>query len=220
MVRASLRCATFLVLTLTGSMVSAHEVGPDVLLKAVTAELLTIVKQNRGHLNAAKTNQLNELLERKVVPLFDFGRMTETALARNWLVATPEQRNALTTEFRTLLVRTYCTALRTYRDHNIDFKPLDVVPAATNVTVKSVIRRGGAERMTIDYEMDRTPTGWKIYAIHVDGVNLIANFRETFIAKVRASGIDGLIKALAEKNSQSNYSGFGAPQAVAPENPA
>ena len=218
MAGAILRYATVVALTLVATTASAHEAAPDVLLKTVTEEVLTLVKHHRGHLNAAKTNKLRELLERKIVPLFDFGRMTQTAMARNWTLATPEQRNALITEFRTLLVRTYSTALRHYRNEEIEFKPLELVPGASAVTVKSVVRQGSTERVTIDYDMEKTPSGWKVYEIRLDGVNLIANYRDTFVSKVRASGVDGLIKALAEKNGHRNYSGSGVPQ-VAPENP-
>ena len=219
MIRAVLSCAICLTLALTTSVSIAQEAGPDVLLKTVVAEVQTITKQNRGHLNAAKTNQLSELLERKILPLFDFGRMTQTAVARHWVMATSEQRNALTAEFRTLLVRTYSTALRNYRDEKIEFKPLDLMTGATEATVKSVLRQGGAERATIDYDMEKTLAGWKVYEIRLDGVNLIANYRETFVAKIRTSGVDGLIRALAEKNRQ-NSSGSGTSTAGgAPENP-
>ena len=215
MVRTIMHCVAVAALTLAASIATAQESAPDALLKSVTAEVTTAVKQNRGHLNAVRTNQLNELIERKVLPLFDFGRMTQIALARNWSIATPEQRIVLTSEFSALLVRTYSTALRNYRDEQIDFKPLEIAPGATTATVKSVVKQNGAGRVTIDYQLEKTPVGWKVYEICMDDVNVIANYRETFASKVRNAGIDGLIKALAEKNT--NYSGVSAQRASSGE---
>jgi phospholipid transport system substrate-binding protein len=126
--------------------------------------------------------------------------MTQTAVARNWVAATPEQRNALTAEFRTLLVRTYCTALRNYRDELIEFMPLNLAPGATEATVKSVVRQGASERLTIDYDMQNGAAGWKVFDVKIAGVSLVMAYRESFAAAVRSGGIDGLIKSLADKN--------------------
>ena len=195
----------------------AQVVPPDLLLKSVTAEVSALVKRSRGHLNAARTNEVNDLVERKIVPLFDFGRMTQNALARNWAHATVDQRSALTAEFKTLLVRTYSTVLRNYRDQVIEFKSVSVEPASTHVTVSSVMKQAGSAGTLIDYEMEKTAAGWKVYEIRFDGVKLIENYRSTFAARVRDVGIDGLIKALSDKNRQSNNSGADA-EPVSPPN--
>lgn len=192
------------VLALVTSAASAQHVAPDVLLETVTAELIALTKVRRGHLNVHRTIEVNQLMESKVLPLFDFGRMTQRAVGPSWPRATPEQREALTAEFKTLLVDTYTTALRHFRDHEIDFKPLDMEQAASHATVCSVVKRRGAMRLTIDYDMARTAVGWKVYEIRIDGVNLIENYRSTFAAKVRDAGFEGLIRVLAEKNRQNS----------------
>jgi phospholipid transport system substrate-binding protein len=225
MIRSICRCAVFAAFTFAVSLSVAQEVSPDVvspdmLLRTVTEEVITLVKQNRGHLNPARTNQTNVLVERKVLPLFDFSRMTQLAVGRNWTSATAEQRNALTTEFSMLLVRTYITAIRNYRDQNIDFQSLDIGPDTAQATVKSVIKQSGTPQVTIDYDMHKTTAGWKVYEIRMDGVNLIANYRGTFAARLRDGGVAGLIHSLAEKNRQSNYSGSEAHGPSPSENPA
>ena len=170
---------------------------PDELMKAVTTEVTAILKRD---LAAGERTDVARLVEEKILPLFDFQRMTSLAVARNWRGASPEQQGALVAEFRTLLVRTYSSSLSSYRDQEIDYKPLRAAAGDAEVIVRSAVRRPGAEPMTIDYDMANTPAGWKVYDVKVAGVSLVITYRETFAAAVRESGIDGLIKALADKN--------------------
>jgi phospholipid transport system substrate-binding protein len=159
-------------------VVSGEDVAPDVQLKGLTAEVTSMVKRSRGELTVGRTSDVGDVVERKVVPLFDFGRMTQIAVAQNWHLATPDQRGALTSEFKTLLVRTYSAFLRNYRDQIFDFKSLTVPSGATQVTVNSVVRQPGTAAGTpIDYQMEKTAAGWKVYEICFDGVKLIENYR-------------------------------------------
>lgn len=195
------RVVLSLSLALGAPLSQASEVAPDALLSAVTSEVIAVLKQNREHAdNAAK---LAELVETKVLPLFNFFRMAQLAMARNWRVASPEQQNALTAEFRTLLVRTYSVALSNYRDQAIAYKRLRTAPGDTEVTVRSDVKQG-AGQVKIDYDMEKTPAGWKVYDIKIDGVSLVTAYREGFAARVRDAGVDGLIKSLAEKNRQGD----------------
>jgi phospholipid transport system substrate-binding protein len=179
----------------------AEDVAPDVLLKAVTLEVIAIIRQDKD-IQAGNPAKVAEVVETKILPLFDFTRMTQLAVARNWRVATPEQQKALTAEFKTVLVRTYSTALSNYRDQAIEFKALRATPGDTEVTVKSVVKQAGADSLTMDYTMEKIAAGWKVFDIKVDGISLITTYRESFADKVRISGVDGLIKSLADKNRQ------------------
>jgi phospholipid transport system substrate-binding protein len=183
------------------SAVPAQDVAPDVLLKAVTLEVIAIIREDKD-IQAGHPAKVADLIEGRILPLFDFPRMTQTAVARNWHLATADQRKTLTLEFKTLLVRTYSVALSRYRDQVIDYKPLRAVSGDTEVTVKSEVKQSGSERLTIDYDMERTPAGWKVYDIKIAGVSLVTTYRSTFAGKVRDGGIDGLIKALSDKNRQ------------------
>ena len=203
---------------LLASIASAEDLAPDSLLKGVTAEVSALVKQSRGQLILGRQSDTSELVERKIVPLFDFGRMTQAALGQYWPVATPAQRTALTAEFKTLLVRTYSTVLGRYRDHVMKFRPLSLAPGATHATVNSVVSQPGSAGTPVDYDMEKTASGWKVYEIRFDGVKLIQNYRSTFAARVQDVGIDGLIRALSDKNRQSTDSGAKADPA-APANP-
>jgi len=181
----------------------AQDVAPDVLLKAVTLEVIAIIRQDKD-IQAGNPAKVADLVETRILPLFDFTRMTQIAVARNWPLATPEQQKALTTEFKTLLVRTYSTALSSYRDQVIEFKRLRAVSGDTEVTVKSVMKQPGTEPLTMDYDMEKIAAGWKVYDIKIDGVSLVATYRETFAGKVREGGVDGLIKSLSDKNRQGD----------------
>ena len=130
--------------------------------------------------------------------------MTRIAVARNWSAATPEQQSALTAEFKTLLVRTYSAALSSYRDQVIEFKSLHAAPADTEVTVKSVVKQSGTAPIAMDYDMEKTPAGWKVYDIKVAGISLVTTYRDSFAEKIRDLGVDGLIKALGDKNRQGD----------------
>lgn len=188
-----------LLLVAFSSVALAQELAPDVQVKNITMEVIGILKQDKD-IQAGNSRKIAQLVETRILPHFNFARMTQIAVAVNWRRATPEQQKALTEEFKTLLVRTYSNALSLYRDQTIEFKPLRMRPDDVEVTVKSDIRQTGAQPVTLDYEMAKTPSGWKVFDVKVSGVSLITNYREDFAAQARESGIDGLIKMLVSKN--------------------
>ena len=177
----------------------AQEVAPDVLLKTVTAEVIALLRQDK-EIQAGNPAKVANLVETRILPHFNFEHMTQIAAARSWPQATPAQQKALTAEFKTLLVRTYSTALSSYRDQVIEFKPLRAAAGDAEVTVRSVIRQSGMAPLAMDYEMEHLATGWKVYDIKVEGVSLVTTYRETFAGIVRERGMDGLIRSLADKN--------------------
>jgi phospholipid transport system substrate-binding protein len=173
--------------------------SPDAMVKRIADEVIAIVKTDKD-LQNGNSAKVVALAEQKVLPHFDFTRMTRLAVGRNWSQATPEQREALTKEFRTLLVRTYASALAAYSEQKFDFRPLRAKPTDTDVTVQVRVLQPGAQPVPIDYSMEKTAAGWKVYDVMVGGVSLVANYRTEFANVVRSSGIDGLIKDLSAKN--------------------
>jgi phospholipid transport system substrate-binding protein len=193
--------ALALVAALAAPIACAQDVAPDALVKSVTSEVIAIISQD-ADIQAGNPAKVAELVETRILPHFDFSRMTQSAVARNWQLATPEQQQALITEFKTLLVRTYSIALSGYRDQTIEYKALRAEPGATEVTVRTDLRQPGRERLNIDYDMEKTPAGWKVYDIKIAGVSLVTTYRGTFASRVRDGGIEGLIKSLWDKNRQ------------------
>ena len=186
---------------LGADVAAAQETTPDALVRMVTQEVIAIIKQDRD-IQAGNQKKTVALVEQKVLPHFDFTRMTALAMGVNWRKATPEQQKALVDQFRILLVRTYSTALSAYRNQVIEVKPLRAQPTDADVVVRSEVRQSGAEAVTIDYSMAKTSADWKVYDVTVGGVSLVTTYRDTFANEVRNSGVDGLIKALADKNRQ------------------
>ncbi|HLB16980.1 MAG TPA: ABC transporter substrate-binding protein [Burkholderiales bacterium] len=180
---------------------SAQELTPDGLVKTVTQDVIAVIKQDKA-IQAGDRKKTIALVEEKVLPHFNFTRMTALAMGPNWRKATPEQQQALVNEFRTLLVRTYSTALSAYRNQVIEVKPLRAKPDDADVMVRSEVKQSGTEPVTLDYSMEKTPNGWKVYDVAVGGVSLVTTYRDAFANEVRNVGVDGLIKALAEKNRQ------------------
>ena len=181
----------------------AQDLAPDALLRTVAVDVIGKINQD-PELQAAGSAKMAALVETRVVPLFDFVQMTQLAMGRNWRLATPEQQKALTEEFRMLLVRTYSSALADYRGEAIDFKQLRAAPPDTDVTVRSEVKQPGKERVTMDYRMEKTSEGWKIYDVKVAGVCLVTTYRDVFAERVREGGVDGLIKYLAAENRGSS----------------
>ena len=179
--------------------VAAQEVAPDVLVKTVTLEVVELIAKDK-EIRTGSRAKLVQVIEAKVLPHFNFSAMTALAMGQGWGKATPEQRKRLIEEFKTLLVRTYASALAAYSEQKLDFRPLRAKPTDTDVTVNVRVLQPGAQPVTIDYSMEKTSSGWKVYDVMVGGVSLVANYRTEFANTVRASGIDGLIRDLQKKN--------------------
>ncbi|HYC34886.1 MAG TPA: ABC transporter substrate-binding protein [Usitatibacter sp.] len=190
-----------MLLALVPFAASAQE-APDAMVKRVTDEILTIVRADKD-LQAGNQRKVVELAEAKVLPHFDFARMTRLAVGRNWQQATPEQREALTREFRTLLVRTYSSSLSAYRNQTIEVKPLKSTPGDKEATVRTAVIQQGGPSIPIDYSMEKGDSGWKVYDVVIDGVSLVTTYRGSFNDQIQKSGIDGLLKTLRDRNAGS-----------------
>lgn len=181
--------------------VSAQEDSPDALIRKVTDDVLTIVRQDKD-IQSGNTAKAIALVEAKVLPIFNFQHMTALAMGRDWSKATPEQKKRLADEFTTLLVRTYSNALTSYKNQTVRYKPTKMQSGDTDVLVKTEIVQPGSKPIQLDYSLEKQNDGWKIYDVIVAGVSLVTNYRDTFNQEVRANGIDGLIQMLVTKNKQ------------------
>jgi phospholipid transport system substrate-binding protein len=173
--------------------------APDVLIQRVATEVFEAVKRDPA-LRNGDIARIMELVDSRLMPHVNFERMTASAVGRFWRQATPEQRQRLMAEFKILLVRTYSGALTLIRDQTLVIRPLRAAPDATEVVVRSEIRGGKGDPIQLDYRLEQTPTGWKVYDLNVMGVWLVETYRTQFAQEIAAKGIDGLIAALAERN--------------------
>lgn len=191
----------FLLFIATPLAAVANTLPPDELVKSVASEVMAIIKADKD-IQSGNAKKIYALVDAKVLPHFDFTRMTRLAVGRYWRDATPEQQQRLTKEFRDLLVRTYALSLANYKNQTIEYKPLRLSPNDTDVTVKTVVIEPGRQPIPIDYQMVKTPDGWKVYDITVEGVSLVVNYRSSFAQEIQQGGIERLINTLAEKNAQ------------------
>ena len=190
--------AMFLALFVTATVVA--EEAPDVLVQRVTEEVLEIVRKDKDIQNG-HTQKVMELVDKKVLPNFNFTRMTALALGKEWRKASPQQQQQLTAEFRTLLVRTYSNALTSYKNQKIIYKPFKMAPADVDVLVRTEVQQPGSKPVQLDYSLEKADGGgWKVYDVVVAGISLVTNYRDQFNQEVRNGGIDGLIAAIAAKN--------------------
>jgi len=178
---------------------AAQEVAPDELVKNVTTEVLDLITKDKEIRSGSRT-KLVQVIEAKVLPHFNFNSMTALAVGQSWSKATPDQKKRLVEEFKTLLVRTYASALSAYSEQRFDFRPLRARPTDTDVTVNVRVIQSGTQPVPIDYSMEKTAAGWKVYDVMVGGVSLVANYRTEFNATVREAGVEGLIRNLQVKN--------------------
>ena len=179
----------------------ANDEAPDALVKRVSAEVLAAIKADPA-IQAGDVNRIMALVDSKIMPTVNFTRMTSAAVGRYWRQATPEQQKQLQDEFKTLLVRTYSGALGEVKDQTLTFRPMRSKPEDTEVVVRSEVR-GKGEPIQLDYRMEKTPTGWKIYDLNVVGVWLVETYRTQFAQEISAKGIDGLIASLAQRNKSN-----------------
>ena len=175
--------------------------APDALVKRISADVIDTAKADK-EIQAGNQKRVMDLVETKILPYVDFQRMTSLAAGRHWRDASPEQQKQLSKEFRTLLIFTYSGALSQIKNETIEFKPLRADPADQEVEVRSSVNVARGEPVTLNYRLAKTPQGWKIFDINVLGAWLVETYKGTFATEIGKSGIDGLIKALAERNKK------------------
>ena len=173
--------------------------APDVLVQRVTEEVLDIVRKDKD-IQSGSTQKAIELVDKKVLPHFNFAHMTALAVGKDWRKASPQQQQQLTAEFRTLLVRTYSNSLTSYRNQKVVYKPFRMNPSDTDVLVRTEIQQPGNKPVQLDYSLEKRDDGWKVFDVVVAGISLVTNYRDQFAQEVRNGGIDGLIASIANKN--------------------
>ncbi len=182
------------------ALAQTADVAPDVLAKKVTDEVLAIVRADKD-IRAGNRQKVLDLVEAKILPNFDFVRMTRLAVGAPWRQASPAQQQSLADEFRSLLVYTYTNAFTQYRDEAIEYRPLKMQPGDSEVVIRSVIKQAGKpEPIEVNYSMEKTDKGWKVYDVAIGGISLVQNYRSSFGSEIQRSGIQGLITTLSAKN--------------------
>ncbi len=188
-------------LCLLGFSVASFAVeAPDELVKRTADDVLTIVKADKD-IQAGNQEKLFALAQEKILPNFNFDKVSRLVLGKNWTKATPDQKTGFQAEFKSLLIRTYATALSKYKNQSIEYAPLRMADGATTATVKTSIVQPGGQPIAVNYTLEKqSDASWKVYDIVIEGVSLVTNYRGQFAQEIRQNGLDSLIKKLADKN--------------------
>ncbi|NOT16216.1 MAG: ABC transporter substrate-binding protein [Methylotenera sp.] len=189
----------FIAMLLVNCNVAFAEITADELVKKTADDVLATIKSDK-EIQAGNQQKIFALAEEKILPNFDFDRVCRMVLGKNWKSATPEQQAIFQKEFRSLLLRTYATALGKYKDQVIEYKPSRAESEAKNVSVKTQILQSGGQPIAVDYSLVKAENGWKVYDIVIESVSLVTNYRSQFSNEIRTNGLDSLNKKLAEKN--------------------
>lgn len=177
----------------------AGDIAPDTVVKNTANEVMETLKSDQELANG-NTNKLGKIVEEKIATKFDFERMSRLVLGARWKEASKEQQDRFIAEFRSLLIRTYSSALAKYRDQTIEYKPLRADPNAKDVTVMTKIIQPGGPAIALDYSLVKSDDSWKVYDVSIDGLSLVSTYRGQFAEAIKQSGIDGLTQRLSEKN--------------------
>ncbi|MDP2152247.1 MAG: ABC transporter substrate-binding protein [Methylotenera sp.] len=194
--------AAFITAMFVNVSLAQAELSADELVKRTADDVLGVIKSDKD-IQAGDQKKIFALAEEKILPNFDFDRVCRMVLGKNWRSATPEQQAAFQKEFRTLLLRTYATALGKYKDQVIEYKPMRAEAGAKNVSVKTQILQSGGQPISVDYSLVKAENGWKVYDIVIESVSLVTNYRSQFSSEIRQNGMDSLNKKLADKNKAS-----------------
>ena len=178
-------------------------IGPDELVRKTADDVISIIKQDKD-IQAGDTNKIYKLAEEKILPNFDFERISRLVLGKAWRTATDDQKTQFKYEFKNLLLRTYAVALSKYKDQKIEYKPLRMKPTDEIVTVKTEIIQSGAQPIDVDYALAKQDNSWLVIDIIIEGVSLVTNYRSQFASEIKRNGMDSLIKELANKNNTNN----------------
>ncbi len=188
-------------LALNSAVAVAGDLDPESLVRQTSDRMLVVLKEQHD-LIQAEPERLYGLVDDIVLPHFDFERMARWVLGKHWKRASPDQQQRFVNEFRTLLVRTYGTALLEYRDQQIKFLPLRMAEGSEDVTVRTEVVKPGGVPIPISYSMFHRADGWKVYDVAIDGISLVSNYRSSFSTEIKDQGMDKLIQRLVERNAK------------------
>ena len=175
---------------------------PDELVRKTADDVISAIKSDKD-IQSGNKQKIYQLAEEKILPSFDFEKISRLVLGKAWRKATDLQKKQFKSEFRSLLLRTYSIALSKYKDQGIEIKPMRMKPADEIVTVKTEIVQDGAQSIKVNYALAKNGDSWLVFDIVIEGVSLVTNYRSQFSSEIRKGGMDSLNKKLAKKNKSN-----------------
>ncbi|MCY0388346.1 ABC transporter substrate-binding protein [Robbsia sp. Bb-Pol-6] len=179
---------------------AADTATPDGLIRSITTDVMNTVKSDSA-LQSGDINQIITLVNQKILPYTDFERTTQLVMGRYWRQATPEQRQQIAEQFKLLLIRTYSGAIAQVRNQQITYLPFRAAPDASDVVVRTQVTNQG-NQIELDYRLEKTASGWKVYDLNVLGAWLIQAYQQQFAEQIQRNGVAGLVQFLTTRNQQ------------------
>ena len=189
-----------------GSAAKAEDAGASAqrFVQQVTSTIVDELTSRREELRDDR-QALYELVDRHVLPYFDFERMSRRVLGKKrWKNATPEQRARFVAAFRSLLVRTYAMVLNEYQGQPVAYLDPVARKKEDEIVIPAQVELSGGQTVRFAYAMQRSGTEWKVFDVAVDGVSLVTNYRSSFRSEIARHGVDGLIDRLEAKNAATD----------------
>tara|TARA_B110000003_G_scaffold212926_1_gene211926 strand:- start:243 stop:863 length:621 start_codon:yes stop_codon:yes gene_type:complete len=193
-------------ITLIFPFYSLAELAPDDLVKKTAEDVIFAIKADE-EIQKGNKEKIYKLAEDKILPNFDFERISRLVLGRAWRKTNENQKKGFIKEFRTLLLKTYAVALSKYKDQEIVFKPTRMSKGDEIVIVKSEIVQNGGQPIKVNYALSNNSGKWLVFDIVIEGVSLVTNYRSQFSSEIKRNGIDVLIDKLAKKNKGKKNDG-------------
>ncbi len=189
-----------IILTLVMSITVSAAEAPDLFVKKIADEVFEILKTDKD-LKAGNKEKAYKITEEKILPFFDFDRISKLVLGKAWPAASKEEQEAFKKEFRLMIIKTYGSALLKFKDQTLNYKPTRFQPSDEEVLVRTEILQSGAPPLPIDYMLEKDGSSWRVFDIIIEGVSLVTNYRGQFGNEIKQNGIASLITKLAEKNA-------------------
>ena len=182
------------------------DIGPQELVRRTSERLLAALQSHKEDLRGDPARAI-ALVDEIISTRIDYERMAKWILGKHWRKASEAQRQRFVHEFRTLLLRTYATAVQEHTDVEIEYLPAKMNAGKNKALVRTQIpQRGTTKPIDISYRMHRSDGVWQVFDVTIEGVSLISTYRTAFASEMRKLGLDGLIEQLEEKNEDKGGS--------------
>ncbi len=186
---------------------------PHEVLNGITDEMIETLRSEREAIRE-KPAHLFTVVEKVLVPHVEINVMSRFVLGQHWRNASDEQKERFAEEFKNMLVRFYVSALLDDPEQLdgllaegasvIRFQSVNVADDTRTTRVRGEVNMpNGGPRVSVSFSMMRADTGaWLLYDVNVDGISLVANYRNDFSSHINRQGLDGLIERLEERNQR------------------
>jgi phospholipid transport system substrate-binding protein len=179
--------------------------GPSEVVKQAAEGMLKELDANRA-MYKKDPAKVGELVDKYLLPHFDVETSARAVLGLSWRKATPEQRKRFVDAFYHSLLSNYGAALVDFTSDKVKIYPTKVEPGDERATVRTDIKRDNGDQVSVNYQMRKTPQGWKAIDVVIDGISYVKSYHDDFGAQIDQQGLDAVISRLEKGEKPSDIS--------------